>query len=117
MYYHVLIETNEKIGKSKTNKTIYEVDRENKDELLEDIVVPFVNKRDFQFNGYFLKPSDIVRLVIKTTEKSAREISQYENDNLESGIIMYISPEDIVSYDQYTIDVTKQFLSEAKMIK
>ncbi len=117
MYYHILIETNEKIGKSKTNKTIYEVDRVNKDELLEDVVTPFVNKKDFQFNGYFLKPSDIVRLVIKTTEKSARDISQYENSNLDPGIIMYISPEDIVSYDKYTIDVTKQLLSEAKMIK
>ena len=65
MYYQVLIETTEKIGKSKTNKRIYELDKTDKDEVLNDIVIPYTQKKDFQFDGYFLKASDIVRMVIK----------------------------------------------------
>lgn len=117
MFYHVLIETNEKVGKSKTNKQIFEIDRTDKELLLSDIIIPFVKKEEFQFNGYFINTKDVVRLMVKTTEKSARELSQYENDNMPAGIFMYVSPQDIFSYDKYTKDITKEILDEAKKIK
>jgi len=117
MYYQVLIEINEKVGKSKANKTLYEIDRTSKDELLHDVVIPFINKEDFQFDGYFLKVSGIVRMVIKTTDKSARELSQYENDHRSPGFIIYVSPQSIIDYDEYTEDVTKQLLKEAQSYK
>lgn len=114
MYYHVLIETNEKVGKSKTNKQLFEMDREDKEALLEDILIPYLNKTDFQFDGYFLKHSDVVRLMVKTTESSARILAQRENDSMPTGLIMYVSPEDIFGYDRYTTDITKQILIEAQ---
>ena len=42
MYYHILIETNEKVGKSKQNKVITEIDIENKDEIINDILMPYL---------------------------------------------------------------------------
>lgn len=117
MFYHVLIETNEKIGKSKTNKQIFEIDRTDKELLLSDVIIPFVKKEDFQFNGYFINAKDVVRLMVKTTEKSARELSQYENEHMPAGILMYVSPQDIFGYDKYTKDITKEILDEAKKVR
>lgn len=116
MYYQILIEINTKIGTSEQNRIIKEIDKTAKDEILRDILVPYLNEEEFIFNGYCLNKNNIIRLKIVTTERSAREISQYENDNMPDGLIMYVSPEDVLSYDKYITDVTKELLEEAKEI-
>ena len=117
MYYQILIEINTTIGTSEKNRTIKEIDKTNKSEIIQDILVPYLNDEEFIFNGYRLNKKKIIRLKIVTTERSAREISQYENDNMPKGLIMYVSPEDIFLYDKYITDVTKELLTEAKEIK
>ncbi|HEL5706984.1 TPA: nucleotide-binding protein [Clostridioides difficile] len=114
MFYQILIETTEKIGKSKQNKTINEIDKTNKEEILNDILIPYLKEEEFVFNGYFLQKKNIVRLKIVTTNQSARELSKYENDTMPAGLIMYVAPEDILTYDKYITDVTKELLAEAK---
>ena len=114
MYYQVLIETNEKVGKSKTNRQYFELDKANLLEIEEDIIVPYLKKEQFQFDGYFLNPKDIARVVVKETERTTNEYSKYENEHMSPNVIMYISPEDIVSYDKYAKDITKQVFSNAK---
>ena len=54
MLYHVLAETNEKMGKNKDNRQYFEFDIADKEELLHDIVLPYLNDESFQVNGYFL---------------------------------------------------------------
>lgn len=114
MFYQILIETTEKVGKSKQNKTINEIDKTNKEEILNDILIPYLKEEEFVFNGYFLQKKNIVRLKIVTTNQSARELAKYENDNMPAGLIMYVAPKDILTYDKYTTDVTKELLAEAK---
>ncbi|GIP30365.1 hypothetical protein J23TS9_54950 [Paenibacillus sp. J23TS9] len=114
MYYQVLIEVTEKSGKTTSSRSIYELDKTNKESILSEIILPYLKKDDFQFDGYFLKTDSIVRIVVKTTQQSVRVHSQYENDNMEPGLIMYVSPEDIVNYDKYTRDITKEIFSEGR---
>ena len=114
MFYQILIETNEKVGKSKQNNVIKEIDKISKEEILNDILVPYLNEEEFVVNGYFLKKENIVRLKIVTTEQSARLLAQHENNNMPEGLIMYVAPEDILNYDKYITDVTKSLISEAK---
>ncbi len=116
MYYQILIETSEKIGKSKTNKVITEIDIIDKSVIINDVLVPYLKNQEFIVNGYTLKKQDIQRMKIITTEKSARELSKYENDNMPSGLIMYVSPEDIITYDKYITDITKPMISEANKL-
>lgn len=113
MFYQILIETTEKVGKSKQNKTINEIDKTNKEEIISDILVPYL-KEEFVFNGYFLRKENIIRLKIVTTEQSARALAKYENDHMPTGFIMYVAPEDILTYDRYITDVTKALIAEAK---
>lgn len=114
MYYQILVETNEKIGKSNTNKRIVEIDKDSEDEILQDVIIPYLKNEEFIVNGYFLRKKDIVRLKILTTEKTAREYSEYENAHMAPGLIIYVSPEDILNYDKYTTDITKDLVAKAK---
>ena len=114
MYYQVLIETNERVGKSKSNRQFFELDKTNLLEIEEDIITPYLQKKEFQFDGYFLKPTDIARVVVKQSERTTKEYSKIENDNMSPGIIMYISPQDTFDYDKYMNDITKQLFKNAK---
>lgn len=53
MYYQIQIEKNEKVGKSKENKEIKELDKTDKQEVLRDILIPYLKNEEFVFNGYF----------------------------------------------------------------
>jgi len=106
MFYQVLIETTEKIGKNGQNRQYFELDNPSLDEIETRIVRPFLLKEDIQFNGYFLTNKEIKRITLKETQKTTQELSKHENDNMRSGIIMYVSPSDIVGYTKYTKDIT-----------
>ena len=114
MFYHVLIETSEKIGKSGTNKTYFERDKTDISEIKKRIVLPYLRKEDFQFNGYFLEPKNIRRITIKSSTKTTEELSAIENNNLPPGFITFISPEDIVESEKSTKEITKDIFDEAK---
>lgn len=114
MYYHVLIETGQEIGKSKKKNSITEIDKTDKCEILDDILIPYQNGDEFVVDGYRLTKLMVTRLKVITTEKSAKDLAQYENDTMPPGLIMYVSPKDIVLGDKYTTDSTKELLLEAK---
>ncbi|MEQ8469805.1 MAG: nucleotide-binding protein [Marinoscillum sp.] len=114
MYYHVLIETKENKGKTNSPKRYYELDKTNLLEIEEDIVLPYLNEEEFQFDGYFLNSSDISRVVVKESERTTQEYSDYENANMGSGIVMYVSPSDILSYDNHVTDITKSIFKNCK---
>ena len=46
MYYQILVETVDGLGKSKREKKIYEIDKTNKDEIIKDILVPDMEFRE-----------------------------------------------------------------------
>ena len=114
MFYQVLIETTEKTGKQGANKRYFELDKTDLSEIEERIVKPYLSREDFQFDGYFLKYGEIRRITIKETERTTKDLSQYENDHMPRGVIMFVSPHDIVSYDKYTKDITNTVFDRAK---
>lgn len=113
MYYQVMIEVAEKSSKS-ANRELFELDKTDLAEIEADVIVPFLKKEQFQFDGYFINSVDVKRLVVKETKDSVEIYSEYENKNMSPGVIMYISPSDIVSFDKYTKDITKEVLASAK---
>lgn len=115
VYFQVLIEIAEKVGKSGSYKQLFELDKTDLSEIEDDVVIPYLKGERFQFDGYFINPSEVKRLVVKQTENTTEYLSNYENDNMSPGIIMYISREDIVSYDNHTTDITKQVIASAKL--
>lgn len=116
MYYHVLIETKEKIksGKYSENKKIYELDKTNIEELENDILIPYLNNQKFQFNGYFLQVNDINRIIIKESERDSNFFAEFENNNTDPMFFIYILPEEAVFYEKNSKDITKELLKKVK---
>lgn len=117
MFYHVLIETKEKSGKQNKNKEIFELDFTDKSTVINEVVLPYINKYEFQFDGYFLSFDQVSRVIIRESDKDSSTLSKLANDSLSPNIIMFISREDAIQYDKYTKDVTKEFFQEAKKSK
>jgi len=114
MYFQIVIETNEKVGKQSKNKQYFELDKTDLSDIETRVLVPFFRGEDFQFDGYFLSKSEVKRIAIKQTEKTASELSKYENDHMPSNVIMFVSPSDIVGYQKYTKDITSEVFDRVK---
>lgn len=114
MYYQVVIETTEKVGKYGRNKQYFELDKTDLSEVEERVIKPFLRKEDFQFDGYFLKYGEVKRIAVKETSATTNELSTHENRNMSDGIVMYVSPSDIVSYEKHTKDITTVVFNRAK---
>jgi len=95
-------------------RELFELDKTDLAKLEADVVIPFLKNEEFQFDGYFINPAEVKRLVVKKTKLSVKEYSENENRSMPSNIIMYISPSDIVSYDRYTTDITREVLAATK---
>lgn len=113
MYYHVIVETSEKVGKKGANKEYFELDRTELADIIDRVIRPFLRQEKFQFDGYFLRASEVRRISIRQTEKSAQELSEYENEHMPAGIIMFVSPNDVIVYEQHSKDITTHVFDEA----
>lgn len=107
MYYHITIETTQK-------EKFFEMDRTNYREIKKNIIIPYLQDKSFQFNGYFILPKDVRRMIVKESQDSAKFYAEVEQRNLPSGLIMVIDPTDIIEYDQYVIDITRKIFDEAR---
>ncbi|MEA9558531.1 nucleotide-binding protein [Xanthomonas nasturtii] len=114
MYFQVVIETNEKVGKQSKNKQYFELDKADLSDIEARVLVPFFKGEDFQFDGYFLSKAEVKRLAIKQTEKTVAELSKYENDHMPSNVSMFVSPSDILRYEKYTKDITNEVFDRVK---
>ena len=113
MYYQVQVETSEKVGKSGQYKQLFELDKTDLEEIIDDFIIPYLKKDQFQFDGYFLSPKEIKHILVKETKKTTEELSKFENDNMSPNVIMFISRSDILSFDKHADDITKEIFKKA----
>ncbi len=114
MYYHVIAEINEKVGKSGNNKEISELNKTDITVIEDEIITPFLQDKRFQIDGHFLQSGQIKRLVVKQTEKTADELVKYEYDHMAEGVFMMISGADVVEYEKHSVDITKELIKNAE---
>lgn len=114
MFYQVLMEVTNIQGASQ-NLKLYEYDKKDKNKIIEEIILPYLNKEELQFNGYFLKAENIVRIVVKTTDYLIQVIvDMKENETAGSAFVWFETKESAFADDNYTHDVTTEILKEAR---
>lgn len=114
MFYHVIVETTEKVGKKGENREYFELDKSDLKDVIDRVIYPYLRKEGFQFDGYFLQYNEIRRIAVKQTEKSSQALSKYENDNMPANIIMFVTPSNVISYEKHAKDITTEIFDEAK---
>ncbi len=79
------------------------------------VIEPYLRNKEFQFDGYFIEPSKVNRLVIRKSELTSKQCVQDAYTRLSPGIIMIISAKDCVfDDDSYSTDITREVLNDAK---
>jgi len=111
MYYHIIIEIKEK-DESNKNRILYEFDKTSESEIINDIIKPYKNQNEVHFDGYFLKNIDILRIAIKKTHKTSKEINDYKNARVSPNILMWYNREDGIQDDEFAIDITKDLFKK-----
>ena len=89
-YFHVLIET------KNPSEKYYELDKTDLSEIEEEIVIPYVKKEQFTFDGYVLDETKIKRILIKVSDCSSKEYAKLKQEELPPNVIMDILPRDII---------------------
>lgn len=112
MYYHVLLETNEKIDKRGNFKQYFLLDQEKLSDIELEIVIPYLNENTFHFDGYFIEPKTVKRLVIKQSNKNTEELSRIENAKVPHNVVFVISQEDTFSIEKYFTNITRQVFKD-----
>nr|WP_301286038.1 nucleotide-binding protein [Lysinibacillus endophyticus] len=97
----------------KGNQELFEFDKFEKDEIIEEIIIPYLKKEDIQFNGYFLKHNYVVRIVVKTTTEYPNIIADKINSGKQWS---FLDREDIVKGAEHSVDITKEIFAEARQV-
>lgn len=107
-YYQLLIATDK--------EKIVKADVLDISEIIETIVIPYLQEKEFYVDGYVLSKKLVKRIKIGVTEKPAQKIADYKNQTMPAGIIMVITTRDIIENSEYTTDITAKVMSNAKDI-
>lgn len=115
MLYQVFLEA-ANIPGTKKNIELFEFDKTEKSRILDEVIIPYLRKEDFHFNGYLLNDKNVVRIVVKTTEIPTNSIVDHENSQNPPGFMFFATREMVVKGDKYTRDITQAMLSAGREI-
>ncbi len=116
MLYHVIIEASERDGRKSSALELAELDKQELSDIMSNVVIPYLRKSELHFDGYFLKPNDIRRLLVRCTEKPSEELANDENARMPAGVFMIVRRKDVVQSDRHGKDVTKELLQKGREI-
>ncbi len=111
MFYHIRIDYYDK--KLKVNQTLYEYDYSTEDEVVEKIVIPYLEEKRIVFSGTILNAEDRRQLRVYETDQDIKGMVQYANVNVRPGIFFVYHNKDVVDTEKYAKEVTKELTKKA----
>lgn len=113
MYYHIRIDYYDK--KLKVNQTLYEYDYPTEDEVMEKIVIPYLEEKRIVFSGTFLDAEDRRQLSVYVTERIIKDMVFFANQNVHPGVFFVYHNESLLNSDKYAKDITKEMTQKASI--
>jgi len=112
LYYHVKIELKEK-NKKDDHVKLSELDKVDVNEIIDDVATPYLQDKEFLFDGRILSKPMINSLKIYKTEETSQNLAFMEKHiNRNSGFLFSYKRDNIISYDKYSKDITKEILKD-----
>lgn len=112
VYYHVLLETKNKIGKENEYEILYKYDISDIYKVQKDFVIPYINEQKILFNGMNIEYKDIRRLVIKQTTDTIDNVASNLTENLPANVIFIYTPQDLLKKDTVSIKEIKDITDD-----
>lgn len=111
-YYHISIETKE-TNKKGEKRSFHEWDQTNKEEIIDSIIIPYLQNDDFFVDGCVANKETITRLLVKESDRKIGEITKEANEKIPPNFFVILSDENI--FENRTKNVTRVFINEAKL--
>lgn len=112
MFYSIYAEGQQikKTSNLSDENYVYDIEKE---ELLEDYVIPYLKQEEFIFNGRTISKDGISVFLIKQSEKSIKEISKEVEERMaQEGKFGFGRKSFIFANEEYTKDITKKIFKE-----
>ena len=94
MYYHVKIEL-----KIDNYTELSELDKIDRDEVINDAVLPYLQEEDFLFDGRMINKNGILSIKIYETKEKSKTLVDIENNRIKNmGGFIADQKEDVVAY-------------------
>ena len=110
MYYHVRIELIEK-NKRDYHVILSELDKVDIGEIIEDIVFPYLNHREFLFDGHMITRDKIRSLKVYETQENSQILYNIE-DSIDRDYLWIVNKNDVVTYEKYSKEITKDIFKQ-----
>lgn len=113
MFYHVLVETNEK-DKNDRNRKYHEFDIQDKTKLIDKYAIPYLKEQTLRIDGYSIK--NACRFVVTQSDINTETIVGIvkEYNKSDPFLALFYSREKASKDNQYTQDITDDILEEAQ---
>ena len=113
MFYHVLVETNEK-DKNDRNRKYHEFDIQDKTKLIDKYAIPYLKEQTLRIDGYSIK--NACRFVVTQSDVNTETIVGIvkEYNKSDPFLALFYSREKASKDNQYTQDITDDILEEAQ---
>ncbi|MEK5304465.1 nucleotide-binding protein [Bacillus sp. FSL R10-2201] len=96
-------------------RNVYELDTSSQNEIIEEVIIPYLKNEKIHFDGYFIEPESIDRIIIKRSHISSKKFLEIEEElALASRVVSISRASDIMNNEEYTTDITKIMFSLAK---
>lgn len=98
--------------KNEENKQYLELDKTDLAKIKDKIFRPYLQGKEFHFDGCLLKKTGIKRIKIKKTEKTAQELADTIN-NRNTYTLHIFSPKEIIANDiREALDITSEVFED-----
>ena len=111
IFYHISVETKEK-NKKGENRSFYEWNKTRKEEIIDSIIVPYLQGNDFFIDGCIANKDKITRLLVKKTNISIENLTKQANASIPNNVLCILTHKSI--FENRAEDVTRDFIAEAK---
>lgn len=109
-FFHVVIELN-----TKDYTKLSELDKTDKDEMIEDIIKPYLENSIFFFDSREISKQDIKNIKIYQTDRESKILAEIENSKEKDYVGFSYSKCDIVEYeDEYSKNITSEIIKYVK---
>ena len=109
-FYHVVIELN-----TKDYTKLSELDKTDKDAMIEDIIKPYIENSIFFFDSREISKKDIKNIKIYQTDRESKTLADIENSKEKDYVGFHYSKSDIVEYeDEYSKNITTEIIKYVK---
>lgn len=110
MYFHTIIETEEK-DKKGSYLNYYDLDNTDLNDVKKYIIYPYLKKEEIFIDGRHIDASKIRMIKIKQSDQKTDTLQSIAQSRVPRGVLMFHTRKTVLT-DSYTTDITKKILTE-----